>query len=161
MAASLGSPPRHFLHPCTLFADRREHLVSTILGSCVAVCLWDSELRAGGMNHYMLPLWNGKGLPTPKYGNVAIHKLVERLGLVGCDKQRLVAKVFGGAHVLGLAGAHHEVGQRNAELARELLAQQGIRIVASDLGGVQARKLIFHTGTGTVLMGALPTGTVS
>ncbi len=57
----------HYLHPGNLFAHRTPHIVTTILGSCVAVCLWDPINNIGGINHYMLPLWNGEGLPVPKY----------------------------------------------------------------------------------------------
>ena len=63
-----GNPPKLFLQPCTIFVHREEHWVSTILGSCISLCLWDPKLGAGGINHYMLPLWNGEGLPTPNTG---------------------------------------------------------------------------------------------
>jgi len=64
----------HFLYPAALFASRTPHMVTTILGSCVAICLYDPILKFGGINHYMLPLWNGQGLASPKYGNIAIEK---------------------------------------------------------------------------------------
>lgn len=124
----------------------------------MAVCIWDSGRGIGGINHYMLPLWNGMGLPTPKYGNVAIHKLIERMALLGSDRKRLVAKVFGGAHVLGNPHGHMQVGERNSELAHTLLNKEGITIVASDIGGNQGRKILFNTRTGVVLMGTLPPG---
>ena len=65
---------KHYLYPSALFAERTPFLVDTILGSCVAVCLYDEHKKIGGINHYMLPLWNGDGLATPKFGNIAIEK---------------------------------------------------------------------------------------
>ena len=68
-----------FLAQSQIFSDTRPHRLSTVLGSCVAVCLWDQRLKFGGMNHYMLPMWNGAGLASPKYGNIAIPKLIEQM----------------------------------------------------------------------------------
>ncbi|GLH71735.1 hypothetical protein GETHLI_02370 [Geothrix limicola] len=134
------------------FAHREEHLISTLLGSCVSVCLWDANLRCGGMNHYMLPLWNGKGLPTPKYGNIAIEKLVKHLLALGCRKGDLVAKVFGGASVIDLSQDLYSVGERNIQLAEEALKMNGIPILASEVGGTQAMKVEFNTKLGSVLV---------
>ncbi|MBF0165687.1 MAG: chemotaxis protein CheD, partial [Magnetococcales bacterium] len=63
--------------PGALFAQNGAYVITTVLGSCIAVCLWDRMRKEGGMNHYKLPLWNGDGLPSPKYGNIAIAKLIE------------------------------------------------------------------------------------
>lgn len=142
---------RHYLYPGTLFAHREPHLVTTVLGSCVSVCLWDAAARVGGINHYLLPLWNGEGLPTPKYGNVAIAKLVDKVQALG-GGSRLVAKVFGGASMWEKTDGLLAIGQRNIELALESLEQHRVPVVGSDLGGAVGRKIIFHTGDGTVLL---------
>lgn len=142
---------RHYLYPGTLFVHREPHLVTTVLGSCVSVCLWDPAARVGGINHYLLPLWNGEGLPTPKYGNIAIAKLVEKVQALGAGS-RLVAKVFGGSSMWEKTEGLLAIGQRNIELAMELLEQHRIPVVSSDLGGPVGRKIIFHTGDGTVLL---------
>ena len=155
MALPPGDGPRHFLHPCTIFAHHQEHWVSTILGSCIAVCLWDERRALGGINHFMLPLWNGEGLATPKYGNIAMEKLVERMRAYGCREPDLVAKVFGGASVIrGEAGATG-IGERNFTVAKELLAARGIPLVASAVGGELGMKIHFNTMTGRVLMARL------
>ena len=70
---------RHYLYPGTLFVHRQPHRITTVLGSCVSVCLWNQTARLGGINHYLLPLWNGEGLQTPKYGNIAIVKLIDQV----------------------------------------------------------------------------------
>lgn len=126
--------------------------VRTVLGSCVAVCLWDRETRAGGMNHYLLPFWNGEGLPSPRYGNVATPRLVERMLQLGCRRERLVAKVFGGAAVLDVSVGLFPIGERNAALALDLLAAEGIPVVAQDLGGEWTRTLLFSPENGEVLL---------
>jgi chemotaxis protein CheD len=144
---------RHYLYPGALFAHREPHLETTVLGSCVAVCLWDAKSQIGGINHYLLPLWNGEGLPTPKYGNIAIAKLIEKVRTVsGSETNKLVAKVFGGASMWDKAEGLLAVGERNIDLAREYLEKHKIPIVSSDLGGNAGRKVIFNTTDGSVLM---------
>ena len=140
--------PKHFLHPCTIFAHPQEHWVATLLGSCVAVCLWDPVLAVGGINHYMLPLWNGEGLPVPKYGNIAIDKLIEKMLVLGAQKERLVARIFGGAKVLSTDMGTFRVGSRNITLARELLATHRLPIVEAEVGGEQGMRVLFNTRTG-------------
>ena len=143
---------RHYLYPGTIFVHRQSHLVTTVLGSCVAVCLWNQTAQLGGINHYLLPLWNGEGLPTPKYGNVAITKLVEKVRAYSSPGDKLIAKVFGGASMWEKAEGLLAVGQRNIDFALETLESLRIPIVSSDLGGNQGRKVIFNSGDGTVLM---------
>lgn len=146
---------RHHLNPCMLLAHRNEVEIITLLGSCVSVCLWDPQLACGGMNHYMLPLWNGEGLPTPKYGNVAIEKLIEKMLALGCRKEQLVAKCFGGANVIGDSTGHLQIGERNIALAEELLEIHRIPIVAREMGGLRGMKIIFNTKSGIVFAGRL------
>lgn len=146
---------QHHLNPCMLLASRDEIRVITLLGSCVSVCLWDSRLGAGGINHYMLPLWNGEGLPTPKYGNVAIEKLIRKMLDLGSRKEDLIAKCFGGANVIGDPGTGVTIGTRNIALADEVLAIHQIPVVAREVGGLQGMKIIFNTKTGVVLAGRL------
>ncbi len=151
----LEKVPSHYLYPCMVFAHRQAFEVTTVLGSCVAVCLWDAGMQMGGINHYMLALWNGDGLPTPKYGNIAIQKLIRAMLDRGCTRERLVAKVFGGGNVIGSSQGAITVGERNIAVAWDLLRDAGIPIVASDVGGDSGRKIIFNTRTGTVLMSRL------
>ncbi|MCX8085001.1 MAG: chemotaxis protein CheD [Calditerrivibrio sp.] len=138
----------HFLLPGTIFVSKDQAEITTILGSCVAICLWDPVSRIGGMNHYLLPLWNGEGIPTPKYGNVAIPKLIQKMLEMGANAQSLQAKVFGGAAVLETVGQRSSilnVGQRNIEIAFEELEKNRIKIVSYDVGGELGRKIIMFT----------------
>jgi len=141
----------HFLYPATLFAHKEPHIVSTILGSCVAVCLWDPALQIGGINHYMLPLWNGQGLASPKYGNIAIEKLIERMLQMGSKKSNLKAKVFGGGEVIETQISHFQIGERNIILAMESLKDEKIPIISQSVGGKLGRKIQYNTQTGAVM----------
>jgi len=142
---------QHYLYPSALFASARPHKVVTVLGSCVSVCLWDPFLRIGGINHYMLPLWNGEGLASPKYGNIAIEKLIERMLYLGSRKANLQAKIFGGGEVIDVnISGRFRIGERNIAIAKELLEEHRIPIVAQSVGGKRGRKLMFLTSTGEV-----------
>ncbi len=141
---------KHYLYPGALFINKRAYYVTTILGSCVAVCIYDRRLKIGGINHYLLPLWNGDGLPSPKFGNIAIKQLISKMRYFGSDEKDMVAKIFGGAAVLKSKKEVFFIGERNIKVAKETLAEAGIRIVAESTGGTQGRKIIFNTATGEV-----------
>lgn len=140
---------KHYLYPSALFAEKAPHMVDTVLGSCVAVCLFDQQLRIGGINHYMLPFWNGNGLASPKYGNIATEKLIEKMLRNGATTQNMVAKIFGGANQMNTS---LRIGDQNIEIARQTLANYGIKVVAENVGGDVGRKLRYNTGTGQVMM---------
>lgn len=135
-----------------LFAEPGEYSVTTVLGSCVSVCLWDPSTRTGGMNHYLLPFWNGDGLRTPKYGNIAIPALIEKLLQAGCLKANIRAKVFGGGKVLESTTGLLNVGERNIHYAEAALEEARIPIIGKDVGGTTGRKLLFMTATGDVFV---------
>ena len=139
-----------FLYPAALYADNEPTQVITILGSCVAVCLWDPVLEIGGINHFMLPLWNGQGLASPRYGNIAIEKLISKLEYYGSKKSDLKAKIFGGGEVIETGIKQFHIGKRNIALAKEALAEQNIPIVSSSVGGKLGRKIMFFTQSGEV-----------
>lgn len=144
---------KHFLFPGTIFAEPAEYQISTVLGSCVAVCLWDNVVRRGGMNHMMLPFWNGEGLATPKYGNIAMERLLAKVLAIGCRREHMVAKVFGGANVSGTGLEVFMIGDRNISLAFEMLEEFRIPVAARDVGGRVGRKIIMNSSTGVVLVG--------
>ena len=142
----------YFLLPGALQVSRFPMQVTTILGSCVAVCLWDRETGIGGINHYMLPHWNGMGLASPKYGNIAIEKLIGKMIRAGCKKKDLEAKLFGGAEVLQVSENIFNIGQRNIDYAEEAIREAGIPITGQSTGGSLGRKIIFNTASGEIRM---------
>lgn len=140
----------HFLYPAALFATKSPYLVNTILGSCVSVCLWDPINKFGGINHFMLPFWNGQGLLSPKYGNIAIEKLVKKMVNIGSNQKHLKAKIFGGGEVIDVQSLHFNIGERNVHIAQSMLEDYKIPIVSSSVGGKKGRKIQFNTNTGEV-----------
>ena len=110
----------YYLYPSAIFISRKPFYITTILGSCIAVCLWDKKLKFGGMNHFMLPFWNGQGLASPKYGNIAIEKLIEKMLIDGSNKKNLIAKVFGGGEILSNQSELFTIGKRNIEILRKI-----------------------------------------
>jgi chemotaxis protein CheD len=128
-------------------------VLQTLLGSCVAVCLWDPVLRAGGMNHILLP--GGRLDPdNSRYGANAMELLINGLMKLGCDRYRLLAKAFGGANVL--AGLKQcSTGDMNAAFVRKFLSDEGIPLVAQRLGGAHGVQVRFSTDTGEVLVRAV------
>ncbi|VAW26527.1 Chemotaxis protein CheD [hydrothermal vent metagenome] len=146
----LQPPKTYYLYPSSIFSSRELYHITTLLGSCVAVCLYDRRQQFGGMNHFMLPLWNGNGLASPKYGNIAILQLVQKMESLGSNRSDLVAKVFGGASVLDVRTDLFNVGERNVDISMSELNTLKIRVVASSVKGDKARKIIFNTFTGEV-----------
>lgn len=147
----------HSLMMGQLYAANDPCTITTVLGSCVAVCLWDAQMGVGGMNHFMLPRWDGKGLPSPRFGNVAIPKLIEAVVAVGARRHRVVAKVFGGGNVLGQGEppAGYNVGARNADYALQALALEEIPVVAQKLKPDHGTKISFDILSGDVLLRGL------
>jgi chemotaxis protein CheD len=126
-------------------------VVTTVLGSCVAVCLWDRGRGLGGMNHYVLPR-SADGEPGLRYGETAIDRLIQAMAEHGCTSRTLEAKIFGGAAVLCVADPERSVGTRNVDLARERLAHHGIPIAAQRTGGISGLWVRFWTRTGEVVI---------
>jgi len=139
----------HFLYPSNLFVIEQRHIITTILGSCVGICLYDTRLRVGGMNHYMLALWNGNGLASPRFGNIANEKLIQQVLQLGSARSDLVAKVFGGANQ---TTSYNNIGSRNVEIAFEMLDRMNIPVVGKSVEGEVGRKIVFDTMTGEVKM---------
>ena len=126
-----------------------DELIATVLGSCVAACIYDPVLQVGGMNHFMLPhddegLWSGASLAL-RYGNHAMDALINELLSAGADKRRIEVKFFGGGNVMnGMRG----VGDDNAKFAREYARAEGLNVVSVDLGGTRGRRIMFDPTTG-------------
>jgi chemotaxis protein CheD len=134
------------------WAVESEHPIATLLGSCVAVCLWDPVLKLGGMNHFMLPR-SGRQHTRPDIdtllcGDFAMEALLNAMIARGARRNRLQAKAFGGgAIVAGLTHTH--IGDKNVEFAREWLEREKIPLLASDFLGHWSRKIILDPSTGS------------
>ena len=120
---------------------------STVLGSCISVCLFDPVAAIGGMNHFLLPAGKGTDSGHIRFGVNAMEKLINELLKSGAAKARLQAKLFGGAR---MSATISDIGRQNAAFAHSFLATEGIRITSESVGGLLARRVIFQPTTGHV-----------
>ena len=128
---------------------QNERPISTLLGSCVAVCFYDPKLRLAGMNHFLLPSRTRSTLADEDIvlnGDYAMEILLNTMYAKGAQRGRLVAKAFGGGNIV--SSIRMAIGDRNAEFAREWLEREGIPLVASDFGGPWSRKVILDPVSG-------------
>jgi chemotaxis protein CheD len=130
---------------CRISNDPGEQ-ISTVLGSCVAACLWDPQAAVGGMNHFLLPFGTGGAATSNlRYGIHSMETLINELLTRGASRRTLQAKLFGGASMSAKLG---DIGSENARFAREYLENEDILCAASDLGGVYARRVQFRPVSG-------------
>ena len=138
-----------YLHPGQLHAAPAPAVITTVLGSCVAVCLYVAARGIGGINHYLLPHHAGGQDASSRFGPTAIRQLLDTVVRLGASPASLEAKLFGGACVLEpAASGKRNLGAQNVALARELLAESRIPVRAEDVGGTRGRKLIFRVDDG-------------
>jgi chemotaxis protein CheD len=130
--------------------DDENLVIATTLGSCIAACIYDPDACIGGMNHFLLPdAKHDKLSDSARYGSAAMEQLINRLLKQTGRRDRLRAKVFGGANVnIGNALRGSTIGQRNAEFVMDYLATEGIPTVSWDIGGTSARAVRFFPTTG-------------
>ncbi|TGG95784.1 chemotaxis protein CheD [Natronospirillum operosum] len=140
-----------FLHPGEWYFGDRHTRIQTTLGSCVAVTLWHSKLKLGGMCHYMLP---GKEQPgatlNARYGHDALQLLMAEIGRQGTHPSNYEAKLFGGASMFETGPGGSSVARRNIMAAEELVQHHGLSVLARSLGGSGYRQLVFDIATGDV-----------
>jgi len=147
--ASDDKHTRHYLIPGKVFAAAQPFAITTILGSGVALCLWDSQRCIGGANHVMLAEGPQDGDNATRYANVANPMLLQRMLSLGAEIKTLEAKIFGGSLPNANFGLEKsQMGQLNAKAARDFLEKNGIRLVENEVGGSRGRKLVFHTDDG-------------
>lgn len=150
---------RHFdtdaakILPGEYFVSSQGMLLVTVLGSCVAACIRDTDSGIGGMNHFMLPDDGGRDAvgTSARYGTYAMEVLINHLLKLGARRQRLEAKVFGGGAVLASL-ASSNVGARNAEFVLNYLKTEKIPVVAKDLLDSYPRKVYYFPESGRVLV---------
>ncbi|MDH4161588.1 MAG: chemotaxis protein CheD [Nitrospirota bacterium] len=153
---------------------RGPHIIlSPGIGSCVALALYDTDERLGGLAHVMLPetaVLAGRGakrgdgdgaerrpliLSPFQYADTAIITLLEMLRALGAAEQRLMAKLAGGARMFpSYNGGSVGMGEQTAANVRSLLERKGIRLAGWDLGGTHGRTVEFHPGTGRMVVTA-------
>lgn len=128
-------------------------VITTVLGSCIAACLWDARAGIGGMNHFLLPDGPTGANASLRYGLHAMELLINALLRVGADRTALRAKLFGGAH---LQPHLPDIGSRNAAFAQEFLRREGIACIGGSIGGNRGRRLRFWPHDGRAQQFLLP-----
>jgi len=138
-----------YLHSGQVHVSEEPCSVTTILGSCVAVCIWDPIQGAGGATHYLLPHRVRGDNSSLRFGSFAIEQLIKSLLSLGSPRHNLRSKLFGGACIFpGFKSVDEQLGSRNVEVAFRMLEQDGIPVITHDVGGPQGRKLVFNTDSG-------------
>ncbi len=142
------------IHIGEYHATRMPTIIYTLLGSCVAVCLYDRKKCIGGMNHILLP--GSASIKNfddcARYGINAMELLINRTIKLGGEKNHLTAKVFGGANLLPSIPYEKCVGKKNILFVLNFLSREGIPVLSQDVGGNDSRKVYFHTDTGDVFL---------
>ncbi len=131
-----------------LYATDEPTVIYTLLGSCVAVCIYDKKNQIGGMNHIFLPGSNKKDDASTRYGENAMKYLIKNICKLGGKQNNLVAKAFGGGHVIPAISREVGIGPKIVDFVINYLNRERIEIVAHDFGGNKTRKVYFHTDTG-------------
>lgn len=149
---NFDSPAAKIL-PGEYYVTQKDMVLVTVLGSCVAACIFDSTAAIGGMNHFMLPDEGDKDVvgSSARYGTYAMEMLINHLLKNGARRNRLEAKVFGGGAVLASLTSS-TVGTRNAEFVLEYLQTEKIPVMAKDLLDAYPRKIYFFPASGRVLV---------
>jgi len=136
------------------YVSAKPTVIYTVLGSCVAACLYDPLNCIGGMNHFILP-----GDPdlhrfndSARYGINAMELLINGLMNLGANRSYLTAKVFGGGNILHGVSEEKSPGPQNARFVLDFMKYEKIKVASMDLGGKEGRKIFFNTHTGDVFL---------
>ena len=144
------------LMPGEYFATQKDQVLYTVVGSCIATCIYDKERKVAGMNHFLLP-----GIVRPdemlttdlgRYGMFAMELLIGELIKLGAKRGGLEAKLFGGGNVLKFRSSDGDVTMSNIRFAKKFLELEGIPAVSQDLGGNGGRKILFFSDSDRVLL---------
>jgi chemotaxis protein CheD len=144
--------PTYFLRPGYLFVPGGPTLISAVLGSCVAVSLWDTKREYGGMNHFLYPRIRDPRRATVQYGNIATQTLLRLFLETGSRLEDLEAQILGGA-APGIEGSTTvDIARQNIQVARQTMQRRGISIVSEDVGGAKGRKVIYNSQTNELIV---------
>ncbi len=141
----------YFLEPGYICFDKGTKVIQAVLGSGVAVCLWDSKRKYGGMSHFVYPRTKDSKKATPVYGNVAIIALIKMIKELGSSNGDIKAHIIGGGHPEDILG-NNNIGLDNIKIAQKILNKKGIVIASEDVGGIMGKKVVFDTETGQIIV---------
>jgi len=136
--------------PGEYFVTGENMVICTVLGSCIAACLWDRTLNIGGMNHFMLPEGDSTDV-SGRYGSYAMELLINEMIKLGARRETMQAKVFGGGQVMANFTTMN-VGERNTDFVTQYLQTERIPIVSEDVLDIYPRKVVFFPATGKAMV---------
>ena len=136
--------------PGEYFVSGDNIVIMTVLGSCIAACLWDSRARVGGMNHFMLPESDSTDV-SGRYGSYAMELLINEMLKLGARRETMQAKIFGGGQVMAYFTTMN-VGERNTSFVVNYLQTERIPIVSEDVLDIYPRKVVFFPATGKAMV---------
>ncbi len=143
-----------FLKPGEIYISDIPTVVSTILGSCVAITIFNKRLGIGGICHAMLP--NSpyeKEDSAFRYVDRSIKYMLKKFEEYGIEKNEMELKLLGGADVISRTNGNSlSIGQKNIEIAINIIKKEKLMLMLSDVGGRQGRKIHFYTKTGEILL---------
>ena len=128
-----------------------EKLITYALGSCIGICLYESQMKLAALIHIMLPLNLEAGRKNVyKYADTGIRSTLREMELKGARRANITAKIAGGARMFEISGGSiGNIGQRNIESVRQILRMEKIPLLWEDVGGTIARTMEFDSATGT------------
>ena len=139
-----------FIEPGYIYITPVPTVLYAVVGTCVAVTVWDRVRRIGGMNHFLYPKTSDPDRSTAQYGNVSVSTLLRMMENAGSRLEHLEAQLFGGAALF--FNSRNDVGAQNVAAARHILHKRKIRIVSEDIGGIRGRKIAFDNRSGHVII---------
>ncbi|WP_066269028.1 chemoreceptor glutamine deamidase CheD [Hydrogenophaga palleronii] len=135
--------------PGEYYVTTEDMLLMTVLGSCIAACLWDPRVRVGGMNHFMLP--DGGNDSGGRYGSYAMELLINEMMKLGARRETMQAKVFGGGQVMHTFTTMN-VGERNTQFVLDYLQTERIAVISKDVLDIHPRKVCYFPATGKAMV---------
>jgi len=138
----------YYLEPGYIFLAEKPTSISTVIGSCVSVCIYDRKRKVGGMNHFELPFATDSDQATARFGNVATITLIRMIIHDGSKIKNLEAQILGGAHNSKMSPK--DIGFENIMAVKKILTRERIRVTSEDVRGGKGRKIVFNSGTNEI-----------
>lgn len=138
--------------PGEFYVTAQSEAITTLLGSCISACIRDPIAGIGGINHFILPAEGGSKFfdsDSARYGAYAMEQLINTLMKFGGSKSRMEVKITGGA---SLIKGCREIGAYNIQFVLDYIKKEGLKLLSSDVGGEQARHVVYLPQSGRLLV---------
>lgn len=156
------------------YVTNKKEIITTILGSCISVCLYDKINKVSGMNHFLLPINPSTSITNNeytfnnsfyesdslRYGAYSMELMMNDIIKKGGEKKFLQAKIFGGGNIISFSGTTETIGEKNITFILTYLRTEGIDIISKNVGGNIGRKIIYCTDTNAVFVKKIPISSI-